>query len=62
MDNITMIENNNETELLETTETTTTFPKKTVEEIAREVWSGKWGCGEERENLLISAGYDYLEI
>ena len=62
MDNIITTESNNETKMLETTEATTTFPKKTIEEIAREVWSGKWGCDEERKNLLTSAGYDYLEI
>lgn len=36
--------------------------KKTNEEIAREVWQGKWGDGEERKKRLTEAGYDYKAI
>lgn len=34
-------------------------PKKSVEEIAREVIKGLWGSGQERRNRLQAAGYDY---
>ena len=34
-------------------------PKKTVEQIAREVIRGDWGAGEERRKRLTAAGYDY---
>jgi len=37
----------------------TTFTKKSVTEIAKEVLKGKWGDGEERKNKLEKAGYDY---
>ena len=36
--------------------------KKSPEEIAKEVISGKWGNGEERLKRLTEAGYDYSEI
>ena len=31
---------------------------KTVEQLAREVWAGKWGSGQDRVNRLWAAGYD----
>lgn len=37
-------------------------PKKTVEEIAKEVIAGKWGSGAERKNRLTQAGYDYEAV
>ena len=37
-------------------------PKKSVEEIAREVIRGKWGNGAERKNRLAAAGYNYTEV
>lgn len=37
-------------------------PKKSVDEIAREVISGKWGAGEERKQRLTATGYNYDEI
>lgn len=37
-------------------------PKKSVEEIAREVIRGKWGNGAERKKKLAAAGYDYNEV
>lgn len=37
-------------------------PKKTNEQIAREVIAGKWGNGAERKKKLVSAGYNYSEI
>lgn len=36
--------------------------KKSVEELAKEVISGKWGNGDERKKKLIAAGYDYAAI
>ncbi len=36
--------------------------KKSNEEIAAEVWAGKWGSGTERKNKLQAAGYDYEVI
>lgn len=36
--------------------------KKSNEEIAKEVWQGKWGNGQERVDRLTKAGYDYTEI
>lgn len=37
-------------------------PKKSNEEICKEVWEGKWGVGKEREKRLTEAGYDYATI
>ena len=36
--------------------------KKSIEEIAKEVISGKWGNGTERKNRLSAAGYDYAAV
>ena len=36
--------------------------KKSVEEVAKEVISGKWGVNPERKDRLIRAGYNYLEV
>ncbi len=36
--------------------------KKSNEEIAAEVWAGKWGTGSDRKNRLQAAGYDYNTI
>ena len=36
--------------------------KKTVEEVAKEVWEGKWGNGAYRKARLEEAGYDYDEV
>ena len=36
--------------------------RKTNEEIAKEVWAGKWSNGQERIDKLTQAGYDYNEI
>ena len=35
---------------------------KTVDELAKEVWQGKWGNGEERKKKLTAAGYDYAAV
>ncbi|MDU2710058.1 MAG: lysozyme, partial [Finegoldia magna] len=35
---------------------------KTIDQLAREVISGKWGNGEERKRRLTNAGYDYKEV
>ena len=40
----------------------TVKPKKTVEEVAKEVIAGKWGNGEERKSKLRAAGYSYTEV
>lgn len=37
-------------------------PKKTVEELAKEVIAGKWGSGMDRKNRLTQAGYDYEAV
>lgn len=39
-----------------------TTGKKSLEEIAAEVWADKWGKGEERKNRLTAAGYDYESV
>ena len=31
---------------------------KSVEQLAKEVWAGKWGSGQDRVNRLRAAGYD----
>lgn len=36
--------------------------KKSVEELAQEVWEGKWGNGEQRKARLTAAGYDYAAV
>ena len=36
--------------------------KKSVEEVAKEVMSGKWGVNPERKARLIRAGYNYLAV
>lgn len=40
----------------------TAAPKKSVDEIAREVIDGKWGNGADRKNRLTAAGYDYAAV
>lgn len=37
-------------------------PKKSVDEVAREVLNGLWGNGTDRRNRLTKEGYDYKEI
>lgn len=37
-------------------------PKKTTDEIAREVIIGKWGNDPEKSNKLLVAGYDPVVI
>ncbi len=37
-------------------------PKKSVEEVAKEVIEGKWGNGEERKTKLRAAGYSYAAV
>ena len=37
-------------------------PKKSVDEIAREVIHGDWGNGEERKKRLTAAEYDYSAV
>ena len=36
--------------------------KKSVDELAREVITGKWGNGSDRKNSLTKAGYDYDKV
>lgn len=40
----------------------TPTPKKSNEEIAKEVIAGKWGNGDDRKNRLTKAGYNYNTI
>jgi hypothetical protein len=37
-------------------------PKKSFEEIVKEVIAGKWGNGNDRKEALTKAGYDYSEV
>lgn len=37
-------------------------PKKSVDEIAKEVIAGKWGSGQDRKTRLTEAGYDYSAV
>lgn len=37
-------------------------PKKSIEEIAREVINGDWGNGEDRKQRLEAAGYNYRAV
>ena len=41
---------------------TAAVPAKSIEDLAREVIRGEWGNGDEREQLLTAAGYDYDAI
>lgn len=41
---------------------TSTTKKKSNEELAKEVVTGKWGNGNERKTALTKAGYDYNTI
>jgi LysM repeat protein len=37
-------------------------PRKSVDELAREVLAGKWGNGTDRKSRITSAGYDYAAV
>jgi lysozyme len=37
-------------------------PRKSVDELAREVLEGKWGNGDDRKNRITTAGYDYAAV
>lgn len=37
-------------------------PKKTVDQLAKEVLQGKWGNGAKRKQKLTVAGYDYAKV
>ena len=39
-----------------------TAPKKSVNELAKEVIAGKWGNGDARKTALTNAGYDYSAV
>lgn len=39
-----------------------TVPKKSVNELAKEVIAGKWGNGDARKTALTNAGYDYSAV
>ena len=45
-----------------TENTPVTSPKKTVDEVAREVIKGKWGVNPQRKKDLEAAGYNYNEV
>lgn len=40
----------------------TESPKKSINELAKEVLENKWGTGEERRTRLTEAGYNYNEV
>ena len=37
-------------------------PTKTIDQLAEEVFDGKWGDGNERKQRLTDAGYDYVAV
>ena len=37
-------------------------PSLSIEHVAKEVLSGKWGNGDERKKKLEAAGYDYIKV
>ena len=39
--------------------TVDSVPVKSIDEVTKEVLSGKWGTGAKRKQALINAGYDY---
>ncbi|MBR4683176.1 MAG: SH3 domain-containing protein [Elusimicrobiaceae bacterium] len=39
-----------------------TEPKKTIDQLAKEVLAGKWGNGVDRKERLTKAGYDYNKV
>jgi len=41
---------------------TPSTPKKSVEELAKEVLANKWGIGDARKQALTNAGYDYNAV
>lgn len=41
---------------------TSSTPKKSVEELAKEVLANKWGTGDARKQALTNAGYDYNAV
>jgi len=43
-------------------EATPVQPRKSVDELAREVLAGKWGNGDDRKNRITTAGYDYAAV
>ena len=43
-------------------ETAKVEPKKSIDEVAREVINGKWGNGADRKKRLEEAGYNYSEV
>ena len=36
--------------------------EEALKKIAKEVWQGKWGNGQDRKNRLTAAGYDYAAV
>ena len=42
--------------------TVDSVPVKSLDEVTKEVLSGKWGTGEQRKQALINAGYDYEAV
>lgn len=40
----------------------TPTPRKSIDELAKEVINGQWGNGEDRKNRLTKAGYDYNAV
>ena len=45
-----------------TSVSSTSTPKKSVTEVAKEVLAGKWGNGADRKKRLTEAGYNYSEV
>ena len=47
---------------IEQTISSSSTPKKSLDEIANEVMDGKWSNGDTRKSLLTAAGYDYNAV
>ena len=45
-----------------TSSTTNTPAKKSIDQVAKEVIAGNWGNGADRKNRLQAAGYDYNAV
>lgn len=53
---------NKETDVKVAETVTPAPPKKTIDELAKEVINGKWGNGADRKKRLTEAGYNYSEV
>lgn len=45
-----------------TSDTASSSSSKSLADVAKEVWAGKWGNGDERKTALEKAGYNYSDV